>query len=119
MIRLKILAIRVVAGGVANAVRDPATRGLMGLTAAIIVAASVFYALVEGWGFLDALFFSTVTISTVGFGDLVPRTALGRGFTILYIFVGIGLFVVTAASVAEHVIRFGKAEADRRGRNGR
>lgn len=112
MFRFNLLALRVLFGGVASAFRDPATRGLIGFTAAIVLSASVFYVVVEGWGFLDALFFSTVTISTVGFGDLVPRTALGRAFTILYIFVGIGLFVVTAASVAEHVIRRGKAESD-------
>jgi hypothetical protein len=38
---------------------------------------------------------------------------LGRTFTILFIFVGIGLFVATAASLADHVIRSGKAERDR------
>ena len=34
----------------------------------------------EGWTYLDACYFSFVTLSTIGFGDLVPgnRSALTR-----------------------------------------
>lgn len=94
--------------GVAAAVGDPATKGLVGLTGAIILLASGVYMVVEGWSPLDALFFSVATISTVGYGDLVPATFAGRIFTIGFIFVGIGVFVVTAASIAQNVIRHGR-----------
>jgi hypothetical protein len=93
--------------GIFLAVADPATKGLIGLTAAIVVLASAFYMLMESWSFLDAMFFSVATISTVGYGDLVPTTAAGRIFTICYIFVAIGVFVVTAAAIARHVIQHG------------
>jgi voltage-gated potassium channel Kch len=96
-------------GGLASAFADPRTRGLVVLTAAVVLIASVFYSLVEGWSFLDAMFFSVATISTVGYGDMVPQTRPGRIFTIAFIFVGIGVFVVTAASIANHVIRRGRA----------
>jgi voltage-gated potassium channel Kch len=92
--------------GICKAVADPATKGPIGLTAAIVVLASTFYT-AEGWSLLDAMFFSVATISTAGYGDLVPVTAAGRIFTIGDIFVGIGVFVATADAIARQVIRQG------------
>jgi voltage-gated potassium channel Kch len=98
--------------GVVAAVGDPATKCLVGLTGAIILLASGVYMPVEGWSLLDALVLSVATISTVGYGDLVPATATGRIFTIGFIFVGIGVLVVTAASIARQVIRHGHRPDD-------
>ena len=39
--------------------------------------------------FFDAFYFSVVTLTTVGFGDMVPRTEAGRAVTILMIAAGI------------------------------
>lgn len=50
-----------------------------------------FYARVEGWSALDALYFSVITLTTVGYGDLAPQTPAGKLFTILYVLVGLGL----------------------------
>lgn len=116
MIGTQIKAMRVVVRGVGSAFKNPATSGLLVLTATIILTAAVFYWLVEGWSFLDAMFFSVATISTVGYGDMVPETGAGRIFTMVYIFVGIGVFVVTAASIAEHVISMGKREREKQER---
>jgi hypothetical protein len=37
------------------------------------------------------IYFSVTTLTTVGFGDLAPQTALGKLCTVLYIFVGLGI----------------------------
>jgi voltage-gated potassium channel len=92
-------------GGTLSAFRVAHIRVLMSLTLALVLTATVFYHLVEGWRWLDAGYFSVVTIATVGFGDLSPKTDLGKIFTIAYILAGIGVFVALATALAEHVIR--------------
>ena len=57
----------------------------------IILAGSIFYHYVEGLAWIDALYFSVVTISTVGYGDFSPQTVTGKLFTIFYIITGIGI----------------------------
>ena len=52
----------------------------------------------EPWTVIDALYFSVVTFSTVGYGDLTPTTRGSKTFTLIYIFVGI---TVVFSQVAE------------------
>lgn len=66
----------------------------------IVVLGTVFFHHVEGWSWIDSYFFTVITISTVGYGDLVPVTALGRIGTTLFIFVGLGVFAVAIQQFA-------------------
>eukprot|EP00602_Paraphysomonas_sp_CaronLab_P011365 CAMPEP_0185041920 /NCGR_PEP_ID=MMETSP1103-20130426/41809_1 /TAXON_ID=36769 /ORGANISM="Paraphysomonas bandaiensis, Strain Caron Lab Isolate" /LENGTH=407 /DNA_ID=CAMNT_0027581861 /DNA_START=391 /DNA_END=1614 /DNA_ORIENTATION=+ len=43
---------------------------------------------IEKWYFGEALYWAVVTITTVGFGDVVPQTNSGKVFTIVYSIVG-------------------------------
>lgn len=72
---------------------DKEFQSLFFMTAVLLITGSVFYVNVEGWSVLDALYFSVATLTTVGYGDFVPRTDLGKIFTIVYIMGGIGLFL--------------------------
>ena len=81
---------------------------LLAMTAVLIGAASLFYRWVEGWHMLDAVYFSVMTISTVGYGDLTPQTSAGKIFTIFYVIFGLGLFVGTATSIAESIMSSAK-----------
>ena len=86
---------------IARSWRDPEFRGLSTLAAVALLSGTLFYRQVEGWGFLDSLYFSVVTLTTVGYGDLSPSTAAGKVFTILYIFVGLGIVLGFVDAVAE------------------
>ena len=62
---------------------------------------TAFYSNVEGWSSFDALYFSVITFTTVGYGDFSPHTVLGKAFTIIYIILGVGNllgFIQTIAS---------------------
>lgn len=65
-----------------------------------LASGTAFYSLVEHWAPLDALYFSVVTLATVGYGDLSPKTAIGKVFTMAYIIVGIGLLAGFASAIA-------------------
>jgi voltage-gated potassium channel len=39
------------------------------------------YMVLEGWHFIDSLYMTVITLSTVGFGEVRPLSAVGRLFT--------------------------------------
>ena len=79
-------------------------RILLALTSTLIGIAALFYCLAEGRSLVDAIYFSVMTIATVGFGDLTPKTTLGKLFTVGYVVCGLGLFVDTATAIADGLL---------------
>ncbi len=66
----------------------------------LLTSATIFYVKVEQWAIIDSLYFSVMTMSTVGYGDLVPTTDVSKVFTIIFSFLSTGSFVAfTAKSV--------------------
>lgn len=95
------------------ALRDGRVKGILTFTIGIVLWASVFYRYVEGWSWLDSIYFSVVTISTVGFGDFSPETAAGKIFTMFYIVIGLGIFVTAVTTVADSILSQGaKSDGD-------
>lgn len=88
----------------------PGFRAALVLAMLILLSGTVFYRSVEGWSWIDALYFSVTTVSTVGFGDLTPRTDIGKLFTVIYIFVGVGVFVLLFAQFARALLRVDEKE---------
>ena len=50
--------------------------------------------------FLDALWWAAATITTVGYGDVYPKTPAGRGIAVVLMLVGISLFGALTAKLA-------------------
>lgn len=66
-------------------------RYLLALAVLTLSIGTVFYHLVEHFSWLNAYYFSVITLATVGYGDLTPHTSAGKLFTTFYIFVGVGI----------------------------
>lgn len=64
------------------------------------------YMIIEKWDFLDALFMSVETLTTVGYGFIKPLSEAGRIFTIIYILFGVILFLYLAAEFANTMTSF-------------
>jgi voltage-gated potassium channel len=58
----------------------------------IILTSMTFFHFVEGWAWIDALYYTVVTMATVGYGDFVPVTVLGKVGAIFLIIFGFGIF---------------------------
>lgn len=65
-----------------------------------LAAGMLFCWRAEGWNLLDAFYFSSITLTTVGYGDLTPQTDAGKLFTVFYIFTGIGIIAVFVTFIA-------------------
>ena len=56
---------------------------------AVLLVGTLAYHWLEGWSYLDALYFCVITLATVGYGDLTPTTPIAKVFTIFYVINGV------------------------------
>jgi voltage-gated potassium channel len=83
----------------------PASKKLLIAAAAlliIIVTGVVGYMLIEGWNFMDALFMTVISITTVGFAEVHPLDTAGRIFTMLLIVGGSGSAVYALTAIVQY-----------------
>ena len=74
----------------------------------LIVAAGVVAGLIEGWSVQESIYFAFVSGLTIGYGDLAPKSLLGRVLAI-----GIGVCgVLVTALVAAIAVKALTAESD-------
>lgn len=82
--------------------KDEEYRDLLLTTSVVIAFGSVIYHYLEGWTWIDSIYFSVITLTTVGYGDFSPQTNGGKLFTIFYIIIGIGIILSFINSVYNH-----------------
>ena len=77
--------------------------GLAGVLA-LIACGTAGYMVVEGMSFMDSLWMTVITITTVGYEEVKPLDTGGRLFTIVLILVGVGTAFYVFAGVTEMVV---------------
>lgn len=70
-----------------------------------IALGTIVFRKLEGWTLIQSFYFSVVTITTVGFGDLTPSTEVSRLCTAIYILVGVSIGLVTLSSIGSEFIQ--------------
>jgi hypothetical protein len=71
--------------------QENAYRLLMLAAVTVVLVGTVVYHWLEDWSWVDSLYFSVVTGSTVGFGDLAPTKDSSKLFTIVYIIFAVSI----------------------------
>ncbi len=85
----------------------PTTQKLVRLAVSvtlILLAGTVGYHVIEGWSFLDGLYMTVITITTIGFGEVHPLSQEGRLFTLFLILSGLGIVGHTIVAASRWLI---------------
>lgn len=87
-------------------------QALFVLVLLVLLSGTIFYVKEEGLSIVDALYFCVTTLSTVGHPSFEPQTTLGKWFTMVYIMVGVGLFLSMVGYIAYALIQQPKDQDD-------
>ena len=86
-------------------------RILGGSVLLVLIVGTLVYSVIEDWSLIDSFYFSSIALTTVGFGDLTPSTDFSKIFTVFYIFSGVAIVGVwIQVRTKRRVIKHGKKE---------
>jgi voltage-gated potassium channel len=85
-------------------------------TAVVLAYGVAGYMLLEGWSFLDALYMSLISLTTVGYKEVRPVDPSGQWFTVTLLLMGVSLVVVTLSLVSRSIAEGGLGGRGRRRR---
>lgn len=73
-------------------------------TLVIVLLGAGGISLVEGFSFKDSLWWSIVTLTTVGYGDIVPKTGIGRLIASIVMLTGIGFLGALTGTISTYFL---------------
>jgi voltage-gated potassium channel len=79
----------------------------------LLVISTLTFHFIEGWSYIDAFYFSVVTITTVGYGDLSPTSDLAKLLTSGLILLSIPILFFVIGVAADSIFTNFKRESDR------
>ncbi|KAI1095607.1 voltage-gated potassium channel [Rostrohypoxylon terebratum] len=79
-----------------------------------LLVGALIFSEIEGWNYLDSVYWADVTLFTVGFGEISPQTRLGRGLLVPYALIGVISLGLVIGSIRSMILDRGKHRLDAR-----
>ena len=70
----------------------------------LLLLGTVVYHFFDGFTWLDSFYFTSMTITTIGYGDHVPTTPFTKLFTVFIAFAGVGLVFYSVTMMATEYV---------------
>lgn len=71
----------------------------------VLALGTVGFHLIEGLSFLDSIYLTTTTVTTIGYGDVVPTTRAGKAFAVFLALFGVGTVLYALSMFAQYVVQ--------------
>ena len=92
---------------------SPAVRNLVISIISLIFISSVFYHYTEGWAWIDSVYVTILTITTVGHSTLIPSMVATKIYTSAVAFIGIAMVLTLFGIVSSHYVKIASEEEER------
>jgi voltage-gated potassium channel len=70
----------------------------------LLALGTIGYMLIEGWGLIDSLYMTVITLATVGYGEVHEVSQPGRVFTVILIVLGVGFFLYVVGNIIQFLV---------------
>ncbi|MBV9958436.1 MAG: two pore domain potassium channel family protein, partial [Acidobacteria bacterium] len=70
----------------------------------MILLGALGFRLIEGWSFANSLYVAVQTVTTVGYGDVVPESRSGRAFATIFMLAGVGTVLYALTTTVQAVV---------------
>ena len=84
---------------------SPAVKNLVLSIISLVFVSSVFYRYIEGWSWVDSVYVTILTITTVGHSTLIPTTTIAKIYTAVAAFVGIAMVLTLFGLISAYYVK--------------
>ncbi|PLX14317.1 MAG: potassium channel protein, partial [Marinilabiliales bacterium] len=71
----------------------------------LIIAGTIGYMLIDDYSFVNALYMTVITVSTVGYGEVQELSDAGKIFTLVLILAGLGVLAYFITSISQNLFQ--------------
>ncbi|GLC90243.1 ion channel [Lysinibacillus piscis] len=100
--------------GLWKAFKQPQFLSLFTTLFLIVLSGTLFYKGVEGWYWLDAMYFAVVSLIPTGVETgLYPTSQYAKIFTMIYLVIGTGVMFITLIMLGRAIVNFSLDEDEK------